>query len=331
MPRNSSGVYSQPSGTAAVSGQPIGSAAYNTLITDIGTEITGSVPRSGTAAMLAPLTLYGADPVNANHAARKSYVDDKAGAATPADGSVTTAKVASHAVTPAKIDLGAWTNVASASTVDLGAQTSRNLVITGTTAITSFGTTDPADGLGYTIRFAAALTLTNGANLVLPGAANITTAAGDTMRVVYEGSSVWRIISYMRAANALVLPQTDWTTGTSTTESPISPSKLSTTIEAKAPVFGAGQDVQTTTRSLATVYQNTSGKPVNEFITVLNSGGSAATFVMSLGKTSPPGEIARAQIPSGTYGCIPLLVPADWYFSIDGGTGISIYESKRVG
>lgn len=200
MPRNSSGVYTQPAGTTGVALQPINPDAYNSLIADLGNEITGSVPRNGSAAMLEQLTLKSVDPVLDDHAARKKYVDDKAAAATPADGSVTTAKLAAQAATPAKISLGSLTDVASAATVNLGAQTSRNIRITGTTTITSLGTTDPADRIPFNVQFAAALTLTNGTNLILPGGANITTAAGDTCVVAYEGSSVWRVVSYTRAA-----------------------------------------------------------------------------------------------------------------------------------
>lgn len=93
-----------------------------------------------------------------------------------------------------------WTNVASASTVALGAETSRMLNITGTTTITSFGTTAPGDGWTFMLRFAGALTLTHGSNLILPNAANIVTAANDVAMVVWEGSNVWRVIDYQRAS-----------------------------------------------------------------------------------------------------------------------------------
>jgi hypothetical protein len=57
MPRNSSGVYSAPANTAAVSGQTISSTAYNTLETDIGTELTNSLDRGGRSAMTAALPM----------------------------------------------------------------------------------------------------------------------------------------------------------------------------------------------------------------------------------------------------------------------------------
>ena len=57
MPRNGSGVYSQPANTAAVSGETISSTGFNSLVTDIGDEITASLPRNGSAAMTGALIL----------------------------------------------------------------------------------------------------------------------------------------------------------------------------------------------------------------------------------------------------------------------------------
>jgi hypothetical protein len=92
-----------------------------------------------------------------------------------------------------------WTDAASAATVDLGAVPSSNVRITGTTGITSFGTV--ASGTTRQLRFAAALTLThNATSLILPGAANITTAADDTAVAVSLGSGNWIVVDYQRAS-----------------------------------------------------------------------------------------------------------------------------------
>lgn len=63
MPR-SGGVYSQPNGTAAVANATASSSAFNTLIDDIGDEITNSLPRDGTAAMTADLPMGGNQVAN---------------------------------------------------------------------------------------------------------------------------------------------------------------------------------------------------------------------------------------------------------------------------
>jgi len=57
MPRQNDGSYQQPAATAAVSAATISSSAFNTLITDIGTELTNSVDRAGRSAMTAALPM----------------------------------------------------------------------------------------------------------------------------------------------------------------------------------------------------------------------------------------------------------------------------------
>jgi hypothetical protein len=79
--------------------------------------------------------------------------------------------------------------------------------VTGTTAITSFGTVANSRKL---VRFTAALTLThNATSLILPGAADITTAAGDIFEFASDGSGNWRCIGVQLASGkAVVAPDT---------------------------------------------------------------------------------------------------------------------------
>ncbi len=91
-------------------------------------------------------------------------------------------------------------NIASASTVDLSAATGDVVNITGTTTITSLGTVSA--GMRVWIVFGGALTLThNATSLILPGGANITTAAGDVACFESLGSGNWRCFVYQRAGN----------------------------------------------------------------------------------------------------------------------------------
>lgn len=59
MPRNSSGIYTLPAGTIAVTDTPIASSAYNTFLSDLVTAITNSLNVQGTASMQAPLRMAG--------------------------------------------------------------------------------------------------------------------------------------------------------------------------------------------------------------------------------------------------------------------------------
>lgn len=92
--------------------------------------------------------------------------------------------------------------IASAATLNLSAATGNFVHVTGTNAITAI-TLYP--GAERTVIFDGALTLTSGANLKLPGNANITTAAGD--RAIFRGDSsgVVYCISYVHADGTTVI------------------------------------------------------------------------------------------------------------------------------
>ena len=92
-------------------------------------------------------------------------------------------------------------DLASAATVNLAAATGNTVHITGTTTITALGTV--AAGAEFTLIFDGALTLThNATSLILQGATNLTTAAGDVLAFVSEGSGNWRELSRRLAAAA---------------------------------------------------------------------------------------------------------------------------------
>lgn len=133
-------------------------------------------------------------------AALVNLVDGAITTAKLAASAVTTAKIASQAVDPSKLALGAWTSIASAATIDLGAQTTRNVVITGAAAIASFGSTPTLDAVPFHVRFSGALTLTRSAALETPSGANITTAPNDSAIIVQETTGYWRIVSFQRGA-----------------------------------------------------------------------------------------------------------------------------------
>src|SRR5262249_55616940 len=87
-------------------------------------------------------------------------------------------------------------NVASAATIY---PSGNSFHVTGTTTITTVGATmvnatGPTILIGTQISliFDGALTFTNGANLVLKGGVNATTAAGNIITLVLDNGSVWR-------------------------------------------------------------------------------------------------------------------------------------------
>lgn len=94
-------------------------------------------------------------------------------------------------------------DVASANALTLG-DDGNYFDITGTTAITSITTKAP--GTVIKLHFDAILTLTHHAtDLILPGAANITTAAGDEAEFIEYASGDWRCTNYTKASGRPVV------------------------------------------------------------------------------------------------------------------------------
>jgi hypothetical protein len=88
-------------------------------------------------------------------------------------------------------------SIASATTTSIGNAAGNFVHITGTTAITSFGTA-PVAGKRITVTFDGSLTLTHGSNLVLPGLQSITTQAGDVATFRADTTTKWVCESYTR-------------------------------------------------------------------------------------------------------------------------------------
>jgi len=93
------------------------------------------------------------------------------------------------------VNYAAPVTLASASSVAIGGAASNNIVISGTTTITSFDTV--AAGITRRVTFTGTLTLTyNATSLILPGKLNITARPGDYMVAESLGSGNWVVTSY---------------------------------------------------------------------------------------------------------------------------------------
>lgn len=95
-------------------------------------------------------------------------------------------------------------DIASAATTNIWATDGNSVHVTGTTTITSFGTA-PQAGAERWVTFDGALVLTHGTNLNLPGAASITTAAGDVARVFADTTTQFDV-QYFRASGRALVP-----------------------------------------------------------------------------------------------------------------------------
>ena len=94
-------------------------------------------------------------------------------------------------------------DIASATSLTLG-KDGNFFDVTGTTTITSIAT----QGIGshVTLHFDGILTFTHhSTDLILPGAANITTAVGDIATLYEYASGDWRCVSYTKATGMSVI------------------------------------------------------------------------------------------------------------------------------
>lgn len=101
--------------------------------------------------------------------------------------------------------------IGAASTTDLCSSLPQNrITITGSTTISSFGSTCPA-GVIKIITFSGTPALTyNATSLIIPGAASVMVAAGDQAVVQSLGSGDWQVVSYTPASGqALINPAID--------------------------------------------------------------------------------------------------------------------------
>ena len=101
----------------------------------------------------------------------------------------------------ASIDAVSAATVASAATIDLtGLDGEYQIDVTGTTTITAITL---GDGIEHVLRFTGALTLTQGASLLLPGGVSIATVANDwgIFRGGAAGVGVVTVLNYQNAAN----------------------------------------------------------------------------------------------------------------------------------
>lgn len=99
----------------------------------------------------------------------------------------------------ARYRLGTHGSIASAATCDIGTKEERSLAVSGTTGITSYGTSLGAGGYGivYELTFDGVLTMTNSSSLACITSADITTAAGDSCALRY-GSAGWTMLWFAR-------------------------------------------------------------------------------------------------------------------------------------
>jgi hypothetical protein len=208
-------------------------------------------------------------------------------------------------------------DIASAATTDIGAATGQFVSVTGTTTITALGTADA--GTFRIVHFAGALTLThNATTLILPGAANIATSAGDVAGFVSLGSGNWRCLFYTRASGVgRVVAASNTQTGATATGSTVIP--LDDTI----PQSTEGDQYM----ALSHTPRNASNL-LRIDVRLFLAHTAAGTLIAALFKDSDAGALAVAGHYQGTGGSPTMLTLTHW---MTAGTTAAISFKVRAG
>lgn len=199
----SSGTFSLASGNPVTTGTTISSTWANNTLSDIATGLSTCLLKDGTQTVTAniPMSSFKFTGLAAGSAAGDSVRYEQL------FNSGTLALIGSVSVTGSLAMLGSlfvgttvsasgafnWNmaaTVTATATVAIGAMTGNYAVVTGTATVSSFDSLR-AGGIRV-IEWSGATPLENNSNIVLPGAANLTTAAGDLTIFVTDGSAVWR-------------------------------------------------------------------------------------------------------------------------------------------
>lgn len=185
-----------------------GSAQVPTGGSESATTFAGQV----NTALLAVLSRHsGATaPANGPNSAAVQYQDwmDTTNASFPVDrvndganwDRVFTVDVANSVVCPQLG--GGLSTIASAATCDIGSKPGTLVTITGSTTITSFGSS-AKNGEEKKVYCGGQFQITNSANIVCPGGQNIVTTTGDIFTAIYDGAGVWLIYAYQKSSAGL--------------------------------------------------------------------------------------------------------------------------------
>jgi hypothetical protein len=175
------------------------------------------------------------------------------------------------------------TDIASAATTDLGAADSDYVRVTGTTTITSLGSSTTRSHVW--VKFTGALTLThNATSLILPTGANITTAAGDVAEFARISGANWQCLSYIPVSGKPIaaIARTDLPAGAllqSVSSTYASNADLSTTIPNDDTI---PQNTEGTEVASVTITPTSASSTIEVEFRAMGSGGSAANIIAAL-------------------------------------------------
>lgn len=200
---------------------------------------------------------------------------------------------------------GQQNTISSSATCDLGTVTSHNAIISGTSTISSFGSSASVLQPIYMIEFSGVLTLSYDITaMVLPGGTDIDTAPGDTAIAEYLGAGNWRIRQFSPATPPVPKSPTKQylkTAGSGTYNTPSGCTK----IEGRMIAAGAGGGARSTNAGSA------GGNSAFDTITAVGgTGGSISSTSNSQGGVGGSGGSGASDLRvAGMNGLLVLDAP----------------------
>jgi hypothetical protein len=272
MARNGSGTYNllTNSWNPATNGVSATAVDWQNLINDVAAALTQS------------LSADGQTPITGNLNAGNNKITGLAAGSATGD-SLRWEQLFSQ---------GQPANLASAATTDIGAQNTVLLNITGTTTITSFGTN--YNGPRY-LRFDGVQTLThNATTLILPGGANITTAAGDSAIVVPNGTPAngWQVLGYQKADGTTIATSKIQPISASVSGNALTISASSLTLDFRSTTLGSG--------TVTTVTGTPANLVISSGSTLGTTNGAQSDIVVLAINNAGTIELAAVNLAGGT-------------------------------
>lgn len=182
---------------------------------------------------------------------------------------------------------GGTATIASNTTTDLGSSFEASITVSGTTTITGFGSSAPK-GAFKLVTFSGILTLTyNVTSMLLPSAASIVTAAGDTALCEHLGSGNWKVHHYTRI-NGTCVGGGSFKVGSTTRDSSLASSTQDVT--------GLGF----TPKAVTILASISTGSPMSTGFSDGTTNGCVADYNAIAASAYAPAALAVYSIQSGT-------------------------------
>lgn len=154
----------------------------------------------------------------------------------------------------------------------------------------------------------------------------------------YLDGSTWKIMDNTQVVNTsgtqtgLLGDQatSTWQSGTGSTESLVSPAKVKAAIDANVSGLGINQSWQnvTSSRSLNSVYRNTTGKPISVSVVTQPGGNNTVRFQVSTNSSMSGYIVVAANFDIDGNATTSAIVPHNVYYRISLGNGYVVSWSE---